>query len=55
MKVIAFNGSPHDDGVAAKGISIMQAELEKEGIAVETIHVGIKISTAVWTAINAGN
>jgi multimeric flavodoxin WrbA len=42
MKVIAFNGSPHDDGVAAKGISIMQAELEKEGIAVETIHVGDK-------------
>lgn len=40
MKVIAFNGSPHQDGVVAKGISLMRAELEKEGISVEPIHVG---------------
>ena len=43
MKVIAFNGSPHHDGVVAKGISVMKAELEKEGISVEAIHVGDKI------------
>jgi len=42
MNVIAFNGSPHADGVVAKGISIMKGELEKEGIAVEVLHVGNK-------------
>ena len=42
MKVLAFNGSPHRDGVVAKGISIMQNELEKEGISVELIHIGDK-------------
>jgi multimeric flavodoxin WrbA len=42
MKVIAFNGSPHSDGVVARGISIMRGELEKEGVKVETIHVGDK-------------
>ena len=40
MKVIAFNGSPHEDGVVAKGISIMKGELEKEGISVELVEVG---------------
>ena len=40
MKVIAFNGSPHTDGVVARGIEIMGGELEKAGIALETIHVG---------------
>ncbi|MDR2258681.1 MAG: flavodoxin family protein [Treponema sp.] len=40
MKVIALNGSPHQDGVVAKGIAVMAAELEKEGIGVEIIHVG---------------
>ncbi|MDR0448046.1 MAG: flavodoxin family protein [Treponema sp.] len=42
MKVIAFNGSPHYEGVVAKGISVMTEELSKEGISVETIHVGDK-------------
>jgi multimeric flavodoxin WrbA len=42
MNVIAFNGSPHDDGVVAKGISVMKGELEKEGISVEVVHVGDK-------------
>ena len=42
MKVIAFNGSPHHDGVVAGGISIIKGELEKEGISVEIIHVGDK-------------
>ena len=43
MKVIAFNGSPHHDGVIAKGISIMKGELEKEGISVELVHAGDKV------------
>ena len=42
MNVIAFNGSPHNDGVVAKGISIIKGELEKEGISVEVVHVGDK-------------
>ncbi|AEF83493.1 flavodoxin family protein [Leadbettera azotonutricia] len=40
MKVIAFNGSPHSDGVVAKGISVMAGELEKAGIETEVIQVG---------------
>ena len=42
MKVIAFNGSPHDDRVVAKGISIIAGELAKEGIETEIVHVGDK-------------
>ena len=42
MKVIAFNGSPHNDGVVAKGITIMAGELKKEGIETEIIHAGDK-------------
>jgi len=42
MNVIAFNGSPNKDKVVAKGISIIQKELEKEGISVELVHVGNK-------------
>ena len=42
MNVIAFNGSPHNDGVVARGISVIREELEKEGIAVEVVHVGDK-------------
>jgi multimeric flavodoxin WrbA len=40
MKVIAFNGSPHGDGVIHRGLSVFGEELEKAGIAVELIHVG---------------
>jgi len=43
MNVIAFNGSPHHDGVIAQGIAMMKNELEKEGISVEVLHVGDKI------------
>jgi multimeric flavodoxin WrbA len=43
MKVIAFNGSPHANGVVAKGISVMAGELEKEGIETEIITVGNRI------------
>ena len=42
MKVIAINGSPHNDGVVAKGIAVMAAELAKENIETEIIHVGDK-------------
>ena len=42
MKVIAFNGSPHEDRVVAGGISVIKGELEKEGISVELVHVGNK-------------
>ena len=37
MHVLAFNGSPHNEGVVAKGISVMKGELEKEGISVEVV------------------
>jgi multimeric flavodoxin WrbA len=40
MKVVALNGSPHEDGVVRKGIAVMAAELKKEGIDTEIIHVG---------------
>jgi len=42
MKVIAFNGSPHNDRVVAKGISTMAGELAREGIETEVVHVGDK-------------
>ena len=42
MKVIAFNGSPHDDRAVAKGISKIAGELAKESIETEIIHVGDK-------------
>ncbi|MDR2618205.1 MAG: flavodoxin family protein [Treponema sp.] len=40
MKVIAFNGSPHKDGVVAAGISVIAGELKKEGIETEVAHIG---------------
>jgi multimeric flavodoxin WrbA len=40
MKVMAFNGSPNPNGVSAHGVSIMAAELNKEGIETETIQIG---------------
>jgi multimeric flavodoxin WrbA len=40
MKVIGFNGSPHSDGVVARGISIMAGELSKEGIETEVVNIG---------------
>jgi multimeric flavodoxin WrbA len=42
MKAVAFNGSPHSGGAVANGISVMAAELAKEGVETETIHVGAK-------------
>jgi multimeric flavodoxin WrbA len=40
MKVIALNGSPHQQGAVYQGIAVMAAELEKEGIETEIIHLG---------------
>jgi multimeric flavodoxin WrbA len=40
MHVVAFNGSPHREGVVYHGLLAMKGELEKEGIGTEIIHVG---------------
>ncbi len=42
MKVIAFNGSPNKKGNTYHAIKIIAAELEKEGIETEIVHVGNK-------------
>jgi multimeric flavodoxin WrbA len=42
MNVIAFNGSPREEGNTALLIREVFAELEKEGIATELVHVGGK-------------
>lgn len=42
MKVVAFNGSPNKEGNTWHAIRIVAAELEKEGIETEIIHVGNK-------------
>ena len=40
MKVIAFNGSPHNNGVIASALELMCSELENEKIETEIIHAG---------------
>ncbi|MBF0260159.1 MAG: flavodoxin family protein [Desulfamplus sp.] len=40
MKVLAFNGSPRKKGNTAGSLNTVIAELEKEGIETEMIHVG---------------
>jgi multimeric flavodoxin WrbA len=47
MKVIAFNGSPHPDGVVAAGINIVAKELESQGIAVEIVQAGMNTQGCV--------
>ncbi len=42
MKVVAFNGSPKKEGNTYQAIKLVAAELEKEGMEVEIIHVGSK-------------
>ena len=42
MKVLAFNGSPNKEGNTWHAINMVTAELEKENIATEIIHVGNK-------------
>ena len=43
MKVIAFNGSPHKDGVIQTGLDLMCGVLKQEGIETEIIQVGNEI------------
>lgn len=43
MKVVAFNGSPRKEGNTYHAIKTVAAELEKEGIEVEIVHVGNKV------------
>ncbi|AJA49485.1 iron-sulfur flavoprotein [Clostridium pasteurianum DSM 525 = ATCC 6013] len=43
MKVVAFNGSPNKNGNTYEAIKVVAAELEKENIEVEIIHVGNKV------------
>lgn len=43
MKVVAFNGSPNKEGNTWHAISMVTAELEKENIETEILHVGNKV------------
>ena len=43
MKTVAFNGSPNKEGNTWHAIKMVAAELEKEGIETEIVHVGNKI------------
>jgi multimeric flavodoxin WrbA len=43
MQMVAFNGSPNREGNTYHAIKMVSAELEKEGIGTEIIHVGNKI------------
>jgi multimeric flavodoxin WrbA len=42
MKVVAFNGSPHFDGVVAAGFELIQVELAAANIMMEIVEVGGK-------------
>lgn len=43
MKVVAFNGSPNKEGNTHHALRMVLAELEKEGIETELVHVGNKV------------
>jgi multimeric flavodoxin WrbA len=43
MKVVAFNGSPRAEGNTFHALKMVAAELEKEGIETEIVHVGNKV------------
>jgi len=43
MKTLAFNGSPNKNGNTYHALKMVTAELEKEGIETEIIHVGNKL------------
>ena len=43
MKVVAFNGSPNREGNTYHAITMVTAELEKEGVDTEIVHVGNKV------------
>ncbi len=42
MKVVAFNGSPKAEGNTSHALQLVTAELEKNGIECEVVHVGNK-------------
>jgi multimeric flavodoxin WrbA len=42
MRVVAFNGSPRKDGNTARLLRTVLAELEREGIETELVHIGGK-------------
>lgn len=42
MKVVAFNGSPNQEGNTYHGLNMVAEELRAEGIEVEIVHVGNK-------------
>lgn len=42
MNVVAINGSPKSDGNTAQTIAMVAAELEKEGIGTQVLHIGNK-------------
>jgi multimeric flavodoxin WrbA len=43
MKVVAFNGSPNKEGNTWHALKMVTAELEREGIETEFVHVGNKV------------
>lgn len=43
MKTVAFNGSPNAEGNTYHALKMVTAELEREGIETEIIHVGNKV------------
>lgn len=43
MKVVAFNGSPKQQGNTHQALAMVTAELEKAGIETEIVHVGNKM------------
>ena len=43
MKVVAFNGSPNQEGNTYHAIKMVAEELKAEGIEVEIVHVGNKV------------
>src|SRR6266567_1044598 len=43
MKVVAFNGSPNEEGNTYHALKMVAAELEQAGIETEIVHVGNKV------------
>lgn len=43
MKVVAFNGSPNREGNTSHALGIVAAELQRQGIETEIVHVGNKV------------
>lgn len=44
MKVLVINGSPHEKGTTYGAIELVQKELEDQGIEVEIVHIGDKLT-----------